>query len=137
MSLGIQIAATHSSFRRGDQQSAALNPMAARNQPRGIEPAAFLSPGITVIAIRLCYRLSTDRTSRTLYNFLWSAAGVGSGETTARILHWFSAGESTVPGIPQTFSISVIAFTGKKFRSHSPALHRLPLYWSDFRYTSF
>jgi hypothetical protein len=81
------------------------------------------------------HRLSTDHTSRTLYNFLWSAAGVGSGETTARILHWFSAGESTVPGIPQTFSISVIAFTGKKFRSHSPSvtpsalvLVRLPLH---------
>jgi hypothetical protein len=40
-----------------------------------------------------------------------------------------------VPGIPQTFSISVIAFTGKKFKSHSPSvtpsalvLVRLPLH---------
>jgi hypothetical protein len=31
------------------------------------------------------YRLSTDHTSRTLYSFLRSAAGLGSGETTARI----------------------------------------------------
>jgi hypothetical protein len=73
-------------------------------------------------AARFIHRLSTDQISRTLYSFLCSAAGLGSGETTARILHWFSAGESTVPGIPQTFSISVIAFTGKKFRSHWPSV---------------
>jgi hypothetical protein len=40
-----------------------------------------------------------------------------------------------VPGIPQALTISVIAFTGKKFRSHSPSvtpsalvLVRLPLH---------
>jgi hypothetical protein len=57
------------------------------------------------------HRLSTDQTSRTLNKFLWSVARVELGATTARILHWFSAGESTVPGIPQVFSISVISFT--------------------------
>ena len=35
------------------------------------------------------HRLSTDHTSIILYNFLWSAAVLGSGETTARIRHWF------------------------------------------------
>jgi hypothetical protein len=29
---------------------------------------------------------------------------------------------STVPGIPQTFSISVIAFTDRKLRSHWPSV---------------
>jgi hypothetical protein len=31
-------------------------------------------------------------------------------------------GKKYFPGIPQTFSISVIAFTGKKFRSHWPSV---------------
>jgi hypothetical protein len=44
-------------------------------------------------------------------------------------------GESAVPGIPQVFSISSIAFTDMKFRSHLPrvtpserVLVRLPLH---------
>jgi hypothetical protein len=49
-------------------------------------------------------------------------ARVEVGATTARILHWFSAGESTVPGIPQVFSISVISFTEMKLRSHWPSV---------------
>ena len=49
-------------------------------------------------------------------------ARVELGATTARILHWFSAGESTVPGIPQVFSISVISFTEMKLRSHWPSV---------------
>jgi hypothetical protein len=69
----------------------------------------------------LNHRLSTVNTSRTLYNFRL-AGGVGSGETIARIRHLFSAGVSTVPGIPQTFSISVISFTDMKFRSHWPSV---------------
>jgi hypothetical protein len=83
----------------------------------------------------LTYRLSTDHTSRTLYNCLWSAAGVALGDTTALILHWFSAGVTVVPGVPQTSSISFICFTDIKLRSHWPSvmpsarvLIRLPLH---------
>jgi hypothetical protein len=68
------------------------------------------------------HRLSTDQISRTLNKFPWSVARVELGATTARILHWFSAGESTVPGIPQAFSISVISFTEMKLRSHWPSV---------------
>ena len=68
------------------------------------------------------HRRSTDQTSRTLNKFLRSVARIELGATTARILHWISAGESTVPGIPQVFSISVISFTEMKLRSHSPSV---------------
>jgi hypothetical protein len=83
----------------------------------------------------LIYRLSTDHTSRTLHNCLWSAAGVALGDTTALILHWFSAGVTVVPGVPQTSSISFICFNDIKLRSHCPSvmpsacvLIRLPLH---------
>jgi hypothetical protein len=57
-----------------------------------------------------------------LYSFLLFAVEIGSGETTAFIRHWFSAGVSTVPGNPQTLSISSICFTDMKLRSHWPSV---------------
>jgi hypothetical protein len=57
------------------------------------------------------------------------------GEATDALGREFSAGVSTVLGIPQTFSISVIAFTDMEFKSLLPSvtpssrvLIRLPLH---------